>query len=337
MPHRSTHRWRNTFDMIVVENLTKRYADRPVVQDVSFHVKKGEILGFLGPNGAGKSTTMKMLTGYLTPTSGKITIGGFDMATDPLKAKALMGYMPENPPVYPEMSVRDYLAFVARLRGVEGSKVKAAVDTAIAKCWLTEVPNKQIGHLSKGFQQRVGLAQALIHDPAIIVLDEPTNGLDPKQIIQIRELIKGFAHDHTVILSTHILPEVQNTCHRVLIINGGKVVAEGAPEALESQLKGGSRIHAEVRGPKAEVLDRLSSLHGVTSADAKLHSEQLLSITLDTAGDADLRERVAAEIVGAGWGLLELRAVGLSLEEIFLKLTTTDAAADHKEEVTTHG
>lgn len=329
----------DTFDMIVVENLTKRYADRPVVQDVSFQVKKGEIVGFLGPNGAGKSTTMKMLTGYLTPSGGKVTIGGHDMATEPLKAKALMGYMPENPPLYPEMSVTDYLTFVARLRGVEGAKVKEAVAEAIRKCWLTEVPKKLIGHLSKGFQQRVGLAQALIHNPPVLVLDEPTNGLDPKQIIQIRELIKSLAQEHTVILSTHILPEVQNTCQRVLIINGGRVVAEGAPEQLESRLRGGSRIHAEVRGPREVIVERLGTLHGVEQLEATVHGEGLVAVTIDTQSDVDLRERVAAEIIGAGWGLLELRSVGLSLEEIFLQLTTTDAAVhtDHKEEVAIHG
>lgn len=326
--------------MIVVENLTKRYADRLVVQDVSFHVQKGEILGFLGPNGAGKSTTMKMLTGYLTPTGGKVTIGGHDMATEPLQAKSLMGYMPENPPLYPEMSVTDYLAFVARLRGVEGGKVKTAVADVLEKCWLTEVPKKLIGHLSKGFQQRVGLAQALIHNPPVIVLDEPTNGLDPKQIIQIRQLIRGFANDHTVILSTHILPEVQNTCSRVLIINGGKVVAEGAPQQLESQLRGSRRILAEVRAPKEAVTERLSTLHGVNNLAVATHMDnaELVSVTLDTGSDVDLRERVAAEVVGAGWGLVELKSVGLSLEEIFLKLTTTDAATtEHKEESAIHG
>lgn len=329
----------DSFDMIVVENLTKRYADRLVVQDVSFHVHKGEILGFLGPNGAGKSTTMKMLTGYLTPSSGKVTIGGHDMATDSLKAKSLMGYMPENPPLYPEMSVTDYLAFVARLRGVEGGKVKAAVADALEKCWLTEVPKKLIGHLSKGFQQRVGLAQALIHNPPVIVLDEPTNGLDPKQIIQIRQLIRGFANDHTVILSTHILPEVQNTCSRVLIINGGKVVAEGKPQELESQLRGSRRILAEVRGPKDAVVERLGTLHGVNNLDVVARADaEFVSVTVDTGSDVDLRERVAAEIVGAGWGLVELKSVGLSLEEIFLKLTTTDAATDQqKEEMAIHG
>lgn len=326
--------------MIVVENLTKRYADRLVVQDVSFHVKKGEILGFLGPNGAGKSTTMKMLTGYLTPTGGKVTIGGHDVVTEPLEAKSIMGYMPENPPLYPEMTVTDYLAFVARLRGVEGGKVKAAVAEALEKCWLNEVPKKIIGHLSKGFQQRVGLAQALIHNPPVIVLDEPTNGLDPNQIIQIRKLIRGFSSDHTVILSTHILPEVQNTCSRVLIINGGKVVAEGEPQALESQLRGRRRILAEVRAPKEAVIERLGTLHGINSLDVSLQPDNadLVSVTLDTASDVDLRERVAAEVVGAGWGLVELKSVGLSLEEIFLKLTTTDAAtSEPKQEEAIHG
>jgi ABC-2 type transport system ATP-binding protein len=325
--------------MIVIENLSKRYADREVVRDVSFHVRKGEILGFLGPNGAGKSTTMKMLTGYLMPTAGRVEIGGFDMAKDPLKAKSLLGYMPENPPLYPEMSVRDYLVFAAKLRGVLSRDVKAAVDEVIARCFLTEVPNKLIAHLSKGFQQRVGLAQALVHNPKVLVLDEPTNGLDPKQIIQIRELIKGLAQDHTVILSTHILPEVQVTCSRVLIINQGAVVAEGKPSELEGKLRGGLRIELEARAPEAELRAQLQDLPGVETVAVTPKAEGLLRVSLDVPSGNDLRERIAAEVVGRGWGLLELKSIGLSLEEIFLKLTTADAAAHPatEPEVLTHG
>ncbi len=326
--------------MIVIENLSKRYADRTVVRDVTFDVKQGEILGFLGPNGAGKSTTMKMLTGYLTPTAGRVMVGGFDMAKDPIKAKSLIGYLPENPPVYPEMSVRDYLAFAAKLRGVPGRDVKAAVDEVIARCFLTEVPNKLIAHLSKGFQQRVGLAQALVHKPKVLVLDEPTNGLDPKQIIQIRELIKGLAQDHTVILSTHILPEVQVTCGRVLIINQGTVVAEGKPEELEGKLRGGMRIEVEARAPQAEILTQLQHMPDVSNLSVTPKAEGLVRVSLDVPSGLDLRERIAAEVVGRGWGLLELKSVGLSLEEIFLKLTTADAAASSPAdtpEVLTHG
>lgn len=326
--------------MIVIENLSKRYADREVVRDVSFHVKQGEILGFLGPNGAGKSTTMKMLTGYLTPSAGRVEIGGFDMAKEPLKAKSLLGYMPENPPLYPEMSVRDYLVFAAKLRGVPSREVKAAVDEVIARCFLSEVPNKLIAHLSKGFQQRVGLAQALVHKPRVLVLDEPTNGLDPKQIIQIRELIKGLAQDHTVILSTHILPEVQVTCSRVLIINQGAVVAEGRPEELEGKLRGGMRIELTARAPESDLRTQLQDLAGVSQLTLTPKDEGLVSVSLDVPSGQDLRERIAAEVVGRGWGLLELRSVGLSLEEIFLKLTTADSAASHsanEPEVLTHG
>ncbi|MNK60057.1 putative ABC transporter ATP-binding protein YxlF [compost metagenome] len=327
--------------MIVIENLSKRYADRTVVRDVTFDVKQGEILGFLGPNGAGKSTTMKMLTGYLTPTAGRVEVGGFDMAKDPIKAKSLIGYLPENPPVYPEMTVRDYLAFAAKLRGVPGRDVKAAVDEVIARCILGEVPNKLIAHLSKGFQQRVGIAQALVHKPKVIILDEPTNGLDPKQIIQIRELIKGLAQDHTVILSTHILPEVQVTCSRVLIINQGTVVAEGKPEELEGKLRGGMRIELEARAPQGDISTQLQDLPGVSNLAITAKADGLVRVSLEVPSGNDLRERIAAEVVGRGWGLLELKSVGLSLEEIFLKLTTADAAQTQPQaddsEVLTHG
>jgi len=327
--------------MIVIENLSKRYADRTVVRDVTFDVKQGEILGFLGPNGAGKSTTMKMLTGYLTPSAGRVEVGGFDMAKDPIKAKGLIGYLPENPPVYPEMTVRDYLAFAAKLRGVPGREVKAAVDSVIERCILGEVPNKLIAHLSKGFQQRVGIAQALVHRPKVIILDEPTNGLDPKQIIQIRELIKSLAQDHTVILSTHILPEVQVTCSRVLIINQGTVVAEGKPEELEGKLRGGMRIELEARAPQSDIEAQLQDLPGVSNLLVSPKSEDLVRVSLEVPSGNDLRERIAAEVIGRGWGLLELKSVGLSLEEIFLKLTTADAAQSDSvaepSEVLTHG
>ena len=327
--------------MIVIENLSKRYADRTVVRDVTFDVRQGEILGFLGPNGAGKSTTMKMLTGYLTPSAGRVEVGGFDMAKDPIKAKSLIGYLPENPPVYPEMTVRDYLAFAAKLRGVPGREVKAAVDEVIQRCILGEVPNKLIAHLSKGFQQRVGIAQALVHKPKVIILDEPTNGLDPKQIIQIRELIKGLAQDHTVILSTHILPEVQVTCSRVLIINQGTVVAEGKPEELEGKLRGGMRIELEARAPETEITTQLRDMPGISNLAVKPKAEGLVRVSLEVSSGNDLRERIAAEVVGRGWGLLELKSVGLSLEEIFLKLTTADAAQTQPQaedsEVLTHG
>lgn len=327
--------------MIQVENLTKYYGEYAAIENVSFAVEKGEILGFLGPNGAGKSTTMKMLTGYLTPSAGRVEVGGYDMAKDPIKAKSLIGYLPENPPVYPEMSVRDYLAFAAKLRGVPGRDVKAAVDEVIQRCILTEVPNKLIAHLSKGFQQRVGIAQALVHKPKVIILDEPTNGLDPKQIIQIRELIKSLAQEHTVILSTHILPEVQVTCSRVLIINQGTVVAEGKPEELEGKLRGGLRIELLARAPEAEITTQLKDMAGISNLAVTPKEDGLVRVSLEVASGNDLRERIAAEVVGRGWGLLELRSVGLSLEEIFLKLTTADAAHPQSNtensEVLTHG
>lgn len=307
--------------MIVAENLSKRYADRAVVDGVTFHVDRGEILGFLGPNGAGKTTTMRMLTGFLSPSGGRITVGGIDVAENSLAARRLIGYLPETPPLYPEMSVWDYLLFVAQLREIPAKEQRRRVGEVISQCFLKDVERKLIAHLSKGFKQRVGLAQAMVHRPEVLILDEPSSGLDPKQIIQIRELIKEIAREHTVVLSTHILPEVQNTCSRVLIINGGRVVAEDAPERLEAQLRGGERISLSVRGEEARVRAVLASFEGLR--ETKLQVDGALCNVELLAGE-DLREVLAKKVVDAGMGLLELRSVSLSLEEIFLKLTTTE-------------
>ena len=325
--------------MIVVDNLTKRYADREVVKGVSFRVERGEILGFLGPNGAGKTTTMKMITGFLMPTTGSVKIGDYDVAENPIEAKSQIGYLPENPPLYPDMSVREYLLFVGRINGLTGVALRAAVDEVIESCFLTEKRSKDIRTLSKGFQQRVGLAQAIIHKPNVLVLDEPTNGLDPNQIIQIRALIQGLAKERTVILSTHILQEVQKTCSRILIINNGSVVAEDTPEQLEIKARGRNLLKAVVRGPHQEVLSTLSTLQGVLKADV-VDEHGLLSVTLETSKDIDLRERLAAEIVGRQWGLLELASSRLSLEEVFINVTSQPAVPSTEqapEVVLTHG
>src|SRR6266516_4629259 len=239
--------------MIEVEGLTKRYGPTLAVSEVSFEVRKGEVLGFLGPNGAGKTTTMRVITGYLPPSAGKVRVAGVDVVEEPLEAKRHTGYLPENPPVYPDMTVVEYLAFVARVKGLPRGEVKKRVDEVSEKCAITDVRERQIGKLSKGYRQRVGLAQALIHNPDVLILDEPTAGLDPKQIIETRERIRGFAGQHTVVLSTHILPEVSMTCGRVVIINKGRVVAEDTPENLTHRLQGAATVRLEVRGDSPDL------------------------------------------------------------------------------------
>jgi ABC-2 type transport system ATP-binding protein len=321
--------------MIVVENLTKRYGERLAVNQVSFQVRKGEIIGFLGPNGAGKSTTMRMLTGFLSPSSGSVRIGGFDMLEDPLKAKQLLGYLPETPPLYNDMSVRDYLDFVGQLKGLSGPERKKRLDYVLERCFLKDRTNQLIHQLSKGYKQRVGIAQALIHNPPVLILDEPTSGLDPAQIIQIRDLIRELAIDHTIILSTHILPEVQSTCSRVLIINRGQVAAEGTPQELEAQLRGGRQISLLVRGPQDAVVASISGVEGVTDVTAA-PEDGLTHVTLNVPGELDVRYALASRVVGSGWGLVELKSVSLSLEEIFLKLTTQEAAESATKESAPH-
>ena len=313
--------------MIVVENLTKIYGDRVAVDNVNFHIAKGEIVGFLGPNGAGKSTTMRMLTGFLSPSAGRVTIGGHDMAEDPIAAKQLLGYLPESPPLYPEMTVREYLDFVAQLKGLDKLRRKERLEFVLDKCFLRDRTNQVIGQLSKGYKQRVGIAQALIHNPPVLILDEPTSGLDPQQIIQIRALIAELAVDHTIILSTHILPEVQTTCNRVLIISGGKLVAEGSAEQLEAQLQGGMRISMIVRTSSDALKARLGEFADVRDVAITPRSEapDLVTAEMTAPPGTDPRERLANMVVGAGWGLVELKSVSLSLEEIFLKLTTTES------------
>jgi ABC-2 type transport system ATP-binding protein len=314
--------------MIEVENLTKRYGPTVAVADVSFTVQKGEILGFLGPNGAGKTTTMRVITGFLPPTDGKVRVAGYDVVDEPLEAKRRTGYLPEAPPVYPDMRVDEYLAFVARIKGLARREIKPRLDEVTEKCAIGDVRRRQIGKLSRGYRQRVGLAQALIHNPEVLVLDEPTAGLDPKQIIETRQLIKALAGQHTVVLSTHILPEAAKTCQRVVVINEGKVVAVGAPEELTRRLQGYGTVLLTVEGPAAEILDRLQRVSGVNWVEPRESSDQHVTYEIHSEKGQDVRSELARAVVESRWKLFELKSSGLSLEDIFLKLTTKDLSEE---------
>ena len=314
--------------MIEVERLTKRYGPTVAVSDVSFEVRKGEILGFLGPNGAGKTTTMRVITGYLPPSDGKVRVAGFDVVEEPLEAKRRTGYLPESPPVYPDMTVREYLAFVARIKGVPRREVKKRLEEVNEKCAITDVQRRQIGKLSKGYRQRVGLAQTLIHHPDVLVLDEPTAGLDPKQIIETRQLIKGLAGEHTVVLSTHILPEVSKTCQRVIVINEGKIVAVGTPDELTHRLQGYETVLVTVVGPAAEVMAKLQTVRGVNWVEPRDSSDGRVLFEVHSEKDKDVRAELARAVVESNWKLLELKTSGMSLEDIFLKLTTKDLSEE---------
>ncbi|MFZ0978290.1 MAG: ABC transporter ATP-binding protein [Candidatus Acidiferrales bacterium] len=312
--------------MIEVEDLTKAYGSVTAVDHVSFTVNPGEILGFLGPNGAGKTTTMRILTGYIPATSGTARISGFDVFEDSLEVRRHIGYLPEVPPVYPDMTVSSYLDFVLRIKNIPADKRRARLDDALEKTALGDKRNELIRRLSRGYKQRVGLAQALVHDPDVIILDEPTVGLDPKQIIEVRHLIKGLAGVHTIILSTHILPEVSMTCDRVVIINKGKVAAIDTPQNLTAQLKGGQKVHVDVAAPEKPLTDLLSKIPGAKQVEVSAHPGGHLTAIVESAPGQDIRSQIAAKIVESGWPLYELRGASLSLEDIFLQLTTDDAA-----------
>lgn len=311
--------------MIEVEHLTKVYNGRKAVDDVSFRVEKGEILGFLGPNGAGKTTTMRILTCYMPSTEGTARVAGFDIFEQSIEVRRRIGYLPENPPLYPEMAVESYLNFVAKIKGIRHKQRKTQVDEVIAKCSLGDVRSRIIGRLSKGYKQRVGLAQALLNNPEVLFLDEPTIGLDPKQIHEVRTLIKSLASTHTVVLSTHILPEVSMTCNRVVIINKGKVVAMDTPDGLARQLKGAERVSLTVEGPVDAVREKFQSIDGVLNVQASEESNgRQATYTVECKLNSDLRPVLAAAVVSQGWGLLDLRAVPMSLEDVFINLTTEE-------------
>ena len=313
--------------MISVENLTKRYATKTAIEGVSFEVGKGEILGFLGPNGAGKTTTMRIIAGFMPATDGVARVGGFDVAEQPLEARRQIGYLPESPPLYTEMTVVGYLRFVAKIKGVTGSNIDNEVKRVMDKVSIDDVQNRIIAKLSKGYKQRVGLAQALLNDPPVLILDEPTIGLDPKQIHEVRELVKELAGKHTVVLSTHILPEVEQTCNRVIIIDRGKIVAVDTPQNLRVQTQGAARISLEVEGPAAEIASALKTLPGV--AEVRVTAENDGRCRFEVGGEMrqDVRRDLARTIVNKGWGLLELQSATMSLEDIFIKLTTAEETA----------
>jgi ABC-2 type transport system ATP-binding protein len=310
--------------MIEVEQLSKRYGPTHAVTDVSFRVEKGEVLGFLGPNGAGKTTTMRVITGYIPPSEGTVRVAGFDVVEQPIEAKRRTGYLPETPPVYPDMTVAEYLGFVGRIKGMPRGGLKNRIDEVSEKCAIADVRQRQIGKLSKGYRQRVGLAQAMIHNPDVLVLDEPTAGLDPKQIIETRELIKGLAGQHTVILSTHILPEVSKTCERVVVISGGKVVAVGKPDELTRRLQGFETVLVTAEGPASDIKTRLERVGGVNLVEQHESADGRATFEIHAAKEHDVRAELARAIVESQWKLLELRSSGMSLEDIFLKLTTED-------------
>ncbi|MBI2954494.1 MAG: ABC transporter ATP-binding protein [Chloroflexi bacterium] len=312
--------------MINVQKLTKYYGERAAISDISFDVHTGEILGFLGPNGAGKTTTMRILAGFMPADKGTAKVAGFDVMTQSLEARRNVGYLPEMVPLYPDITVADYLDFMARLRGVSGKRKAARTAEVMEVCHIRDVADKHIGKLSKGYKQRVGLAQALIHDPKVLILDEPTTGLDPKQINETRQTIKRLGGDHTVILSTHILPEVSMTCNRVVIISEGKVAAVDTPENLTRRLTGSERIEMEIRGQKGSVTNCLRAVDGVVGVEINEQNGRQRYLVECKSG-VDIRAQLAAAVVRGNFELLQLNTVGMSLEEIFLKLTTKEDVA----------
>jgi len=319
--------------MITVQGLTKRYARTLAVDHISFEVKKGQIVGFLGPNGAGKTTTMRILTCFLPPSEGTATVAGFDVLEQPLEVKKRIGYLPETPPVYQEMEVGEYLTFVGKLKGMGGASLAARVTEVCDRCAVADVRHKLISKLSKGYRQRVGLAQAIIHNPDVLILDEPTAGLDPKQIIETRDLIRSLAGDHTIILSTHILPEVEQTCEQVLIINKGKLVATDSVHNLQNRARGAESVVVEVEArygalDSQAVQHRLETVNGVSRVLLKDTRGGRSIFEVESLKDRSIRGDLARAVVESGWNLNELRAAAMSLEEIFLQLTGVDAAVE---------
>ena len=318
--------------MIDVQNVTRYFGRVMAVDNVSFQVEKGEILGFLGPNAAGKTTTMRILTTFLPATSGTAKVAGFDVHEDSMEVRRRIGYLPENPPLYQEMRVFDYLDFVAKIKGVDPKNRKQAIDEAMGKTKINDVSNRVIKVLSKGFKQRVGLAQALVHNPQVLVLDEPTVGLDPKQIIEVRQLIKELAEsgEHTIILSTHILPEVATISDRVVIIDNGRIVAEDSPENLIRKLAGSQRITLTVDGPAVKIKDALAKLPGVLKIDeigkTDKRNRSVLSVE-GKPGEEEIRPALAKTVIENGWALYEIKSEDMSLEDVFLHLTTKEEEA----------
>jgi ABC-2 type transport system ATP-binding protein len=318
--------------MIKVQALTKKYAGTIAVDQISFEVAKGQIVGFLGPNGAGKTTTMRVLTCFLPPSAGTASVAGFDVLEQPLEVKKRIGYLPETPPIYPEMETSEYLKFVGKLKGLSGAELQKRVDYVCERCAVAEVKKKLLGKLSKGYRQRVGLAQAIVHNPDVLILDEPTAGLDPKQINETRDLIKSLAGDHTIILSTHILPEVEQTCEQVIIINKGKLVATDSVRNLQARARGAESVLIEVAGRNgsldaAEVQRRLEQTPGVGRVHCRQQVDSRSIFEVESEKGRLVRGDLARAVVESGWDLNELRPAAMSLEEVFLQLTGSEAAA----------
>ena len=309
--------------MIDVRELTKYYGKFPAIENVTFEVRKGEILGFLGPNAAGKTTTMRIITGFMPPTSGTAAVAGYDMVEKSLEARKLIGYLPETVPLYTDMTVNSYLNFMGTLRGMNPKRIKARTGQVIDVCRLGDYRKTDIGKLSKGFRQRVGIAQAILHEPQVLVLDEPTIGIDPIQVVETRKLIMELGQDHTIILSTHILPEVSMVCKRVLIINEGQIMAEDSPRNLAERLQGVEKLQVEIRGPQEEVAKALRSVRGVVSVSGQADGDRSV-YTIEAKRGLDLRSTISRIVISNGWGLLTIQLLGMSLEEIFLKLTTDE-------------
>jgi len=323
--------------MISVKDLTKRYAHTTAVDQISFEVAKGQIVGFLGPNGAGKTTTMRMLTCFLPPSAGTAQVAGFDILDQPIEVKKRIGYLPETPPIYPEMETAEYLKFVGRLKGLSGAKLQKRVDYVTERCAIADVKKKLLGKLSKGYRQRVGLAQAIIHNPDVLILDEPTSGLDPKQINETRELIKDLAGEHTIILSTHILPEVEQTCQQVIIINKGKLVATDSVKNLQARARGAESVVLEIAGRSGPVdspivQHKLEQVPGVSRVLSRQQADGRAVFEVESQKGKFVRGDLARAVVECGWDLNELRPSAMSLEEIFLQLTGAEASAPSKEE-----
>lgn len=310
--------------MIQVENLTKHYGPIPAIENISFTVEKGEVLGFLGPNAAGKTTTMRILTCFFPATSGSARVAGFDVFKNSIDVRRRIGYLPENVPLYTDMSVTKYLSFAAEIKGVPFRERKKSVEKVIDYCGIGQFSGRLIGKLSKGYRQRVGLAQAILNDPEVLILDEPTVGLDPKQIIDIRNLIKEMAGKRTVILSTHILPEVSMTCQRVIIINQGRVVTIDTPQNLNKKLQKSTEIKLTVEGPSDEIAKSLQAVNGVLSVTKKDTRNNQNSFLVKSDKDIDVRKDISKTVVTNSWGLLEMRSVDMSLEDIFIKLVTEE-------------
>jgi ABC-2 type transport system ATP-binding protein len=320
--------------VIEVQHLSKRYGRVTAVDDVSFRVERGEILGFLGPNGAGKTTTMRILTGYMPATAGKAIVAGFDVFDQPLEAKQRTGYLPETPPLYPDMTVLEYLTFVAKIKGVAAADRQQRIHQVMDRTRVADMANRLCSKLSKGYKQRVGLAQAIIHNPDVLILDEPTVGLDPKQIIETRQLIKELAGNHTIILSTHILPEVSQTCQRVVIINKGRVVAVDTPDNLTARLRGAETLYVQVDAAGADASAALGHIPGVTRVTEADRRDQLVGYEVDSETGRDVRRDLARAVVTNGWGLLELRPMRISLEDVFLKVITEENEAQAAQDIT---